>query len=151
MDACLLSQVDTQNNSLDIFLNGELVAREDLPEDGFPSSPSSAPWRFGLGTLPFALDEFRLSRLPKSADWIKALMTISQDMLIFLCTVPLWENNLFLLPDLIFETPAESYFELFVRATGSPLAFPATGLPGGMSINPADGNLFRNTCSSWCL
>ena len=79
----LFSQVDTQNNSLDIFLNGELVAREDLPEDGFPTSPSSAPWRFGLGTLPFALDEFRLSRLPKSADWIKAFMTISQDMLIF--------------------------------------------------------------------
>ena len=47
----------------------------------------------------------------------------------------------FLLPDLIFETPAESYFELSVRATGSPLAFLATGLPGGMSINPADGNL----------
>ena len=53
------------------FSNGELVAHEDLPADGFPSSPSSAPWRFGLGTLPFALDESRLSRLPKSSDWIK--------------------------------------------------------------------------------
>ena len=50
-------------------------------------------------------------------------------------------ENSFLLPALSFETPAESYFELFVNATGSPLAFLATGLPGGMSINPADGNL----------
>ena len=36
---------------------------------------------------------------------------------------------------------AETYFEETMTSTGSPVAFLATGLPGGITIDPTNGNL----------
>ena len=137
----LFTQVDDENDFLEIYLNGNLVAQKDLPENPFPTNPSAAPWRFGLGTLPLALDEIRVSSNSRSSDWIKAVYDNQSASSVFPHLGSIEGEESFLLPDLIFTTPAESYFELFVDATGEPLAFLASGLPGGMTINPADGNL----------
>ena len=48
----LFTQVDDENDFLEIYLNGDRVAQKDLPENPFPTNPSATPWRFGLGTLP---------------------------------------------------------------------------------------------------
>jgi hypothetical protein len=137
----LFTQVNEGNNSLEIYLNGNLIAQEDLPENPFSDTKSSAPWRFGLGTLPLALDEIRLSKSNRSPDWIKAMYDNQSGSSVFPGYGSIEGEESFLLPDLVFTTPAESYFELFVDATGEPLAFLASGLPGGITINPADGNL----------
>ena len=137
----LFTQVDDENDFLEIYLNGNLVAQKDLPENPFPNSTSAAPWHFGLGTLPLALDEIRVSSNSRSSDWIKAVYDNQSASSVFPHLGSIEGEESFLLPDLIFTTPAESYFELFVDATGEPLAFLASGLPGGMTINPADGNL----------
>ena len=88
-----------------------------------------------------ALDEIRVSSNSRSSDWIKAVYDNQSASSVFPHLGSIEGEESFLLPDLIFTTPAESYFELFVDATGEPLAFLASGLPGGMTINPADGNL----------
>ena len=137
----LFTQVDDENDFLEIYLNGDRVAQKDLPENPFPTNPSAAPWRFGLGTLPLALDEIRVSSNSRSSDWIKAAYDNQSASSVFPHHGSIEGEESFLLPDLVFTTPAESYFELFVDATGEPLAFLASGLPGGMTINPADGNL----------
>ena len=67
MDASF-TQVDDENDVLEIYLNGNLVAQQGLPENSFPTTFSSA-WRFGLGTLPLALDELRVSSNIRSSDW----------------------------------------------------------------------------------
>ena len=137
----LFTQVDGDTNQLEIYLNGNRIAAETLGENAFPPNSSAAPWRFGLSTLPLALDEIRLADQTRSPDWILASYQNQSQSSGFPLIGDIEGENSFLLPALSFETPAESYFELFVNATGSPLAFLATGLPGGMSINPADGNL----------
>ena len=137
----LFTQVNEGNDSLEIYLNGNLVAQKDLPENPFPTNPSAAPWRFGLATLPLALDEIRVSSNNRSPDWIKAMYDNQSGSSVFPSLGSIEGEESFLLPDLVFTTPAESYFELFVDATGEPLAFLASGLPGGITINPADGNL----------
>ena len=137
----LFTQVDEGNETLEIYLNGDLIAAENLPANPFPENPSSAPWRFGLGTLPFSMDEIRLSSNARSPDWIKASYKNQSGNYNLPSLGTIEGEESFLLPSLVFETPAESYFELFVDATGDPLAFLASGLPGGMTINPADGNL----------
>ena len=39
----LFTQVNEGNNSLEIYLNGNLIAQEDLPENPFSDTKSSAP------------------------------------------------------------------------------------------------------------
>ena len=106
------------------------------------SPPTQVRLHGSFGKDPaLALDEIRLSSNSRSSDWIKAAYDNQSASSVFPHHGSIEGEESFLLPDLVFTTPAESYFELFVNATGEPLAFLASGLPGGMTINPADGNL----------
>ena len=105
----LFTQVDDENDVLEIYLNGNLVAQQGLPENPFPTTFSSAPWRFGLGTLPLALDELRVSSNIRSSDWVKASYDNQSANSNFPQMGTIEGEESFLLPELSFVTPAESY------------------------------------------
>ena len=98
-------------------------------------------WIIGSGTISSTVDEIRISDEIRSSDWILATYQNQNNNPSF----PTSPNQLIGTPsftsDNKFIIPAEVAFTHFAKATGSPNAYVGTGLPGGLLLNPVDGNL----------
>ena len=60
----LFYQVDEQEKSLELYLNGSQVAEEDLGDSPLTSLPSKAAWTFGSATLPLVWMRSGLQNVP---------------------------------------------------------------------------------------
>ena len=136
----LSSQIDQVNGLQEVFLNGNSIARKSFNSNQSPGPLSGASWSFGASTVPFSIDEIRLSAEIRSPDWIQASYRNQAGTFNFPTLGSVTGENAFTSAS-EYIINAETYFEKMITATGNPVAFLATGLPGGITIDPTDGNL----------
>ena len=136
----LFVNVDHANGQLKIYLDGTLIDTESFtPGSKGPELPGQ-DWILGQGIVPSSLDEVRLSKSPRSADWIEAAYhnqkpTPSYPAIGSVTGPPSFTSVS------SFTIQADEPFTHMATVTGTPIAFTGTGLPGGLILNPADGNL----------
>ena len=137
----LHKQIDQENGVAKLFVNGsEAISGVFDPSQSIESDIES-DWLVGTGTISSILDEIRISSRVRSDDWIIASYQNQMENPLF----PTYPGKLDGPPSFLtnhdFTIFAETEFTHFAKATGSPTAYVASGLPSGILLNPTDGNL----------
>ena len=137
----LHKQIDAANGQAQLFVDGNLEVSESFdPALGIENAIESE-WIVGSGTITSTIDEIRISDRIRSNDWVSAVYQNQKAAPSF----PTTPNALTGPPSFTsakeFVISAEKPFTHVVSATGVPSAFVGTGLPSGLLLNPADGNL----------
>ena len=136
----LTAQVDLAQGIQEVFLNGESVSRQSFNTTTQPLPLDGVSWVFGASTVPFSIDEIRLTDSVLSIDWVRASYENQAGNFNFPILGSVSGENAFT-SAAEYTIEAEVYFEETASATGNPVAYLATGLPGGITIDPTDGKL----------
>ena len=135
----LFGQVDYDEEVVDLYLNGMPVGTTEFTPNSSIDESVVSQWIFAQTSLSLGIDELRISDQIRSSGWILAEhANLNADF-------PRVSGEVSGKPSFTsaetFQIAAGKYFETQISATGNPIAFLASGLPGGLTINPADGNL----------
>ncbi|MBC8347143.1 MAG: putative Ig domain-containing protein, partial [Verrucomicrobia bacterium] len=134
----LSTVVDVTNGKAKIYLDGNLTGQTDFdPEPAATENPGLS-WVFGQGMVESAYDEVRLAGVARSDAWIKASYHNQKPNQTFPAYGSVIGPNSINTP-LNFTMEADQAFSHDVNATNPPLAFTATGLPGGLILDSSSG------------
>ena len=137
----LHKQVDTVSGIAQLFINGvESVSTGFDPSLGVENTIDS-DWIVGAGTISSTIDEIRISSINRSDDWIVASYQNQKENPAFPSFSSPLEGPPSFTSENNFRIFAEEKFTHIAKATGSPTAYVATGLPSGLLLDPSDGNL----------
>ena len=145
----LHKQVDQENGLAQLFVDGSLEVTQPYDANLAIEDEISSEWIIGSGTIASTVDEVRISDQFRDPDWVLASYSNQKDNPTFPTTpTPLQGAPSFTTANR-FTLYAEQPFSHIVEATGSPIAYVGTGLPSGLILQPADGNLSRFSDNSW--
>jgi hypothetical protein len=137
----LHKQVDASLGLTQLYVDGNLAINESFDTNLAIEESIESEWIIGSGTISSTVDEIRVSNTVRSTDWILGSFENQKDN----PTFPTVQDSLIGPPSFTsanrFVIPAEQSFSHIARATGNPTAFVGSGLPSGLLLNPADGNL----------
>ena len=137
----LHKQVDQENGLAQLFVDGSLEVTQPYDANLAIEDEISSEWIIGSGTIASTVDEVRISDQFRNPDWVLASYSNQKDNPTFPTTpTPLQGAPSFTTANR-FTLYAEQPFSHIVEATGSPIAYVGTGLPSGLILQPADGNL----------
>ena len=137
----LHKQIDTVSGTAQLFINGvESVSTGFDPSLGVEKTIDS-DWIVGAGTISSTIDEIRISSINRSDDWIVASYQNQKENPAFPSFSSPLEGPPSFTSENNFRIFAEEKFTHIAKATGSPTAYVATGLPSGLLLDPSDGNL----------
>ena len=144
----LHKQIDAVNGQAQLFVDGNLQVSESFDPALGVENAIESEWIVGSGTITSTLDELRISDRT-SNDWVSAVYQNQK-------AAPFSHNQRNNGPPSFtsakeFVISAEKPFIHVVSATGVPSAFVGTGLPSGLLLNPADGNLSEIAFNRRCL
>ena len=134
-------QVDQENGLAQLFVDGSLEVTQPYDANLAIEDEISSEWIIGSGTIASTVDEVRISDQFRDPDWVLASYLNQKDNPGFPTSpTPLQGAPSFTTASR-FTLYAEQPFSHIVEATGSPIAYVGTGLPSGLILQPADGNL----------
>ena len=135
----LAAQVDYTSKEVELFLNGASIGSSAFTPSNVSQNLLDFQWIFNRSSIALGFDELRLSNKLRSPEWILAEHENLNGL--FPSVAGAVDGEPAFTSAAEFHLQAGVYFETHVSATGNPIAYLASGLPGGMIINPADGNL----------
>ena len=126
------------NGSVSIYLDGNLTTQTAFAPGSTEAAITPQDWIIGQGLVESAFDEIRLAAKTRSPAWAKADYDNQKPAQAF----PAYGNVVgpnTITTDLEFTLDADTYFNHDVDATTDPIAYTATGLPGGLILNSSNG------------